>query len=169
MVSKGLKIPVYGGSTPSRATLFLAAVAALLVGCAASPASRVLAVDAAFTVEERAALERCVARWDAVAPESGLALDFDAPVGDTSSIVKRGGGNMGDTIIKRAHVTLHPNLTERGVFESVACHELGHVLGLDHVEELAVMNPGPMWEVELSAADVGECVRVGACSGTVRP
>lgn len=47
--------------------------------------------------------------------------------------------------------------------EGVTMHEIGHALGLGHVEGVAIMSDKGDIRLDFTSADLAECVRVGAC------
>jgi hypothetical protein len=139
------------------------ALALFAISCAHEPPA--FCVDASFTTEQRADIADGAAQWNAVATER-ITLDGedwrivlgDTPVGET-----------GFTDREHRTVVVRRDLSAK-IFRRVVVHELGHVLGLEHLgeHEKGVMT----WNVgddnratdTLTRADVAECRRVGACS-----
>lgn len=136
-----------------------AAFALLVASCAAvvevpSLPARCGAWDpAGLNTEQTAVLDDAAARWSAVTREpvridpGGCAVHVVDELGDGGIVGEYEPGAM---------------VVRRDAFvRSVVMHEMGHGLGLEHVDG-GVMNAVP-WGT-MTAADVAECRRVGACA-----
>jgi len=117
-----------------------------------------LEIDPVFDASGREAIARATAEWNArstrklrIVEDGGEWLVLRAAIPD---------GHLG--YAQQAHrlVRIELRATPEQVYP-IALHELGHALGLNHVER-GVMDPTRLG-VEFSDADLGECRRARAC------
>lgn len=142
---------------------------------------RTFVVAPEFTEAERAALERAVVRWNAIAIEPFCLRDGapgEAEVTDNGvfrvryrseywqQISARLGGSdwWGVHFGARTHQIGIVDILGIDVFELVALHEFGHAHGLVHTGPPAIMTPGVGGTFDFTEIDMAECRRVGACA-----
>ena len=143
-----------------------AALAALLVGACAAPLDapapyRMTFAPSAWTPAQAAALHEAAALWDE-ATIAGVEL-VEVPAGAGVSIAPGDlpthlGGHE-----QHGGVTIRANLPI-AEFSEVAAHEIGHALGLEPVRDGVMQGDARMHGLQLSAEDIAECERVGACA-----
>lgn len=171
-------------------SLFLSFTFTWLAGCAAPGGEgfpppdgrgcdRVYYVTPEFNDGERAALDRAVARWNAIALERWCLTDKESSDhSEPHSIYKIpyrgaewqkisdmfGGSDVYGVAWGDDRTGIVDSLSIE-LFEVVALHELGHLHGLDHISEPGIMFPhvGTAWD--FTSGDLEECRRVGACAG----
>lgn len=133
-----------------------AAVALLLLSCASvveapiAPARCWSWDPTGLAPEDVAVLEDAAARWSSVTREP-------VTIGKGCRVVlaPQPQGTVGE--YRDGVMYLRPD----AVFTSVVMHEMGHGLGLKHTDAGGVMAPIP-WGT-MTASDVEECRRAGAC------
>lgn len=146
------------------AFLVLCATALVASSSCASDGEIRLSIRGA-TPEQRAEITEAPAVWNAVARERFRFDDADPEV----LIVVR------DLSAERASTpdlagywdgrTVHVEQAFEGdTLQMIVSHELGHVLGIGHIDDNVpgLMNPHA-GQLELSPADIAECRRVEAC------
>jgi hypothetical protein len=153
----------------------LTALVAFLVTCAVSP-SGAFAVSTEFSVEERAIIDRAVARWNEIAvPQFATYPSDEAQVGCRHCVYRI----VIDSDLWRALDAKYEGLLgiyepafdrigivwplEPAVLELVALHEFGHAHGLVHTEDPAIMFFSVGSAVDFTDIDLAECRRVFAC------
>lgn len=145
-----------------RFLLFLIALVAL-TGCA--PDHIVWAIDGSLSDEQRTAFYEACEDWNQVSNRMQYVSEDDdgtnrvfiraaehMPIAGADGVYQRGSASM---VLRRG--------MSREDFKKVVLHEMGHALGLDHIEaDPALMNPHATSET-ITPADIAECQRVGAC------
>lgn len=153
------------------AILVLAVVVAAFVfgGCAApeqlEQPYRMTFAPASWSAEQTAALHRAAERWSSVAIVPVELVEVPAGAG-----VSIAPGSMPDAAGRAQHggILLRADL-EGEAFEEVAMHELGHVLGLGHVQSGVMRGDSALHGLAFSAEDLSMCVRVGVCAPEEAP
>lgn len=124
----------------------------LLVGCQLPHSYQ---IDPAFTPSERNEIVQAAEQWNAITrPDHRIRFD-----GARWYIAKESpvAGYDGWTNAATKRVSLNP---QRPVY-TLALHEFGHTLGLNHTIN-GVMHPTATSTI-FSAEDIAECIRVNAC------
>lgn len=165
-------VPLSMGMSKHVAALVALSFAA--VGCASSPVAApadrlVFAIDAGFTAEEQTEILEAAADWNAVS-EHPIALDTHA-AWHVSPATSKAWTGIHEPSKERIELVSIAKLNDacfngdgKGAFRTVVRHEFGHALGLQHIAGEGTMAPGhECAQHELSADDMVECRRVGAC------
>jgi hypothetical protein len=129
-----------------------------------------------FTADKRARLDSAVYKWNRVAKHPFCLKDGEA---ETSRIREvafesdeykaisasfNGYQIYGVYYPDKDEVVLMSNIVD-DFFEAVAMHELGHSIGLAHIEAPGIMFGGGGSPIpQFTDADMAECIRVGACN-----
>lgn len=145
--------------------------AILSTGCALPSSSIVYRGDEAFTPAERAEIERGAALLSLhtghdVAIVWDLPHEGAAPLRSIRRIHLPSG--VGEAQGYRLALDADSaNLSGGSMLARLSAHEMGHALGLDHVDvDGAIMSAGvSSAPLTWSPADEAECRRVGVCSG----
>jgi hypothetical protein len=127
-----------------------------------------------LTTEERDAVSAAVAMWNGVTVAAKQMCVSDGAGRDVRLIPDHGtewhamlseseDGVAFIGLTRATDIVIVGGLSAT-TFLRVAAHEFGHVLGLQHVAGHTVMAPAALFMADdLTAADVAECRRVGAC------
>jgi hypothetical protein len=143
-----------------------------------------LAVSSDFTEAEKTRLPEIETRWNRFTgrPTLSLVLDTSASLPDECIILQRpypmywhvnqadqqiaNGQEWDDSgmiEISTRYFCLEDNSgTGLGCFESTVLHEIGHLFGMRHIQEIGIMHAphGP----DFTQADKEECRHAGACT-----
>jgi hypothetical protein len=116
-------------------------------------------IDAVFTQQQSSEIRRAADAWN---PRTIREVRFAAE-GDGDWLILPASvtlNRLGYAQRKRRLIRINPVTPDDQVY-AVALHELGHALGLGHVQH-GVMDPDHQ-TIEFSDEDMAECRRVEAC------
>lgn len=146
---------------PMRWLVFLATLAACSTYAPVMDPS--LDVSAEFTPAQREAIAKAAAKWNTITMRPIVLKGgghWRVFLGSPKEVVAD--GYVGWTISGSRHeIWIKPGLSEE-TFYATILHELGHALGLHHVQGKAVMNP-TVGQTEFTEADLEECRNAFAC------
>lgn len=143
--------------------LFTLLAIVALTGCA--PDHIVWAIDGSLSDEQRTAFYEAADDWNMVASRMQyVSEDNDGdhrvflraadrmPIENADGVYQRGSATM---FLRRG--------MSREDFKKVVMHEMGHALGLDHIEAGPSLMNQHATSGTITPADIEECKRVGAC------
>lgn len=135
------------------------------LGLAACATSRAITIDPACADPDHAEIRRAIRQWNDILREP-LREDLLA----TSWLVTRSPPPDPRFTSQTSHAThviyIAPDAGREYTY-ALILHELGHVVGLRHIQGVGVMNPSVRADqTYFTPADLEECRRVGACALT---
>lgn len=154
-----------------RALLGLVLGCLFAIGCTQTEAPAVrdyIIGDESFTPTERAEIMKGAAFITAATGRAVPEIRWEPLRSvDEDMTIKRWHfepGHLGNCNIGHFWAAIDPSQTAPEKMADVAAHELGHGLGLEHIDGDGTMNPAAHPGLTWSDADEESCVRLGVCT-----